>query len=112
MLHATRENTMGFQEKQFGAPQMDAGMPEEEKQTREWRFEVISGPGVVAGELGPVQYSRLVRADGRNHPTVEVLPSPGYTSYPPPPTQQVQWDPNSKQQGKYGLVPSDGRYTP
>lgn len=79
---------------------MEAGVPEDDKQTREWRYVVVDKEG------GEKAYARLVGEGGTpTRAPVEQVPTPLYdTSYPG--QQPVMWDP--KNQGKYGLVPSHG----
>lgn len=83
---------------------MDAGVPDDDHMTRQWRYVVVD-----ERESGGREYARLVREGGRTPVAmVEQVPTPMYdSSYPSPPHGQgVMWDPKS--QGKYGLVPTQG----
>lgn len=99
---------MGNQERSLGKVNIDAGVPDDGHNTRQWRYTVMEDR-----EAGGREYARLVREGGRHAVPmgiVEQVPTPNYdTSYLPPPNGQgegVMWDPKS--QGKYGLVPTHG----
>jgi hypothetical protein len=90
MLQATRESNFGQQQTEYGRINMDI-VPGEEKQTREWNYEVVDG-------VSDTQLARLVRVGGSPGPMVQQVASPGYNSYAEP---GVQWDP--KHGGQYSV---------
>ena len=92
----------------MGKINMDAGVPDDGHDSRQWRYVVMEDR-----EAGGREYARLVREGGRHSVSmgpVEQVLTPLYdagNAYPPPPHGQgVMWDPKS--QARYGLVPMQG----
>ena len=105
MLHATRESTFGQQQREYGRVNL-AGVPEDDKQTREWVYKVMD-------DGAEESYAKLAKAKGAplTTPPQQAI-SPGYTPYE---QTGIHWDPKSGTQfgSHVPLVSQNGRgYSP